>query len=183
MKRWTRIVSTLAGAIAVLMLAGCASSLQNVAATDADEATVFGKLRLVRNDELVDLGGGVFGNTASFHIVNDALGKEFVGEVGKGGDFAWALEPGSYYLTAIDFHNKGERVSAPARLRFTVADDASAVYIGTITLYTRFFTGYHGIDGRLSHSVRNECSRDCNGRLESLGFDDAELTVALLRLK
>jgi hypothetical protein len=183
MNRRTRILSAATGLIAALMLTGCASSLQNVAAIDADEATVFGKLRLVRNDEHVDLGGGMFGNTASFRIASDALDKEFVGQVGEGGDFAWALEPGSYYLTAIDFHNKGERVSAPARLRFTVAEDASAVYIGTITLYTRFFTGYHGIDGRLSHSIRNECSRDCNGRLESLGFDDAELTVALLRVK
>ena len=75
MNRRTRILSATAGVIAALALAGCASSLENVAATDADEATVFGKLQLVRNDQHVDLGGGMFGNTASFRIVSDALGN------------------------------------------------------------------------------------------------------------
>ena len=183
MNRWTRILSWTAGVIAALALVGCATPVEHVAAADAAEATVFGKLRLVRNDEHVDLQGGAFGNTASFHIVNDALGKEFVGKVGPDGDFAWALDAGSYSLTAIDFHNQGRRISAPARLRFTVSDNASAVYIGTITLYTRFFTGYHGVDGRMSHSIRNECFRDCADRIESLGVDEAELTVALLQLR
>ena len=183
MNRLARILSCSTGVIAALALVGCATSLEHVDAANAAEATVFGKLRLVRNDEHVDLQGGAFGNTASFHIVNDALGKEFVGKVGPDGDFAWALDAGSYSLTAIDFHNQGRRLSAPARLRFTVSDSASAVYIGTITLYTRFFTGYHGVDARMSHSIRNECFRDCADRIESLGINGADLTVALLRLR
>jgi len=172
--------------IAALAITGCSttgtigSSEQLADAVEGSEKLVFGKFRLVRNGEEADIGDGLFGTTAEIHFVNGNGERGIVGKVGKHGEFAWALDPGSYRVTTIGFDNRGERVEAAAKVTFTVPADYSATYVGTITLEASFDSGYYGTNGSVdSLIVSNDCAVDCAKRLEALGLAMDAMTVSV----
>ena len=173
--------------IAALAITGCSttetidSSDRLADVIDGGEKVVFGKFRLIRNGEEADIGDGIFGTTAEIHFVNGDGERGIVGKVGKHGEFAWALEPGSYRVTTIGFDNRGEREEADAKLAFTVPADRSAVYVGTITLEASFDSGYYGTNGSVDNFfISNDCATDCGKRLEALGLAMESLTVSVV---
>ena len=162
-------------------LTGCATSASSPDLIHAGNPVVFGKLELVKNDERVSIGDGFLANAPVIYLEREDTGKRVLGKIGVDGEFAWRLAPGDYRVSKISFHNHGQRVETRFRQRFTVDQDSELVYIGTIKLVTRFFAGYHGVDGVVGYSVRNDCPRDCSTRLEGLGMTEAKPYVALLR--
>ncbi|MEJ2274201.1 MAG: hypothetical protein P8Y01_06455 [Woeseiaceae bacterium] len=100
---------------------------------------------------------------------------------GSDGQFTWYLAPGDYHVSAVSFSNRGERVEPDVSLNFSVAPDAGAVYIGTISLETSFDYGYFGTDARLSGaSVQNDCNAECTERLRVLDLSNGDLVVSML---
>ena len=146
------------------------------------DTVVFGKLRLIRNGEEARLGSGVFESGAKLHLVNMASGKQTIGRVGKGGEFAWALEPGHYEVVTIGFDNRGEHKQAETSFTFAVSDDHDAVYVGTVALEASFHSGYYGFNGTVDdYTVSNDCAADCAARLDRLGLSADSVDVALLQ--
>ncbi len=146
------------------------------------DAVVFGKLKLIRNGEEAQLGSGVFESGAKLHLVNMASGKQTIGRVGKGGEFAWALGSGNYEVVTIGFDNRGEHKQAETSFTFAVSDDHEAVYVGTIALETSFHSGYYGFNGTVDdYTVSNDCAADCAARLDRLGLSADSMDVALLQ--
>ncbi|MCG8371846.1 MAG: hypothetical protein MJA32_15225 [Proteobacteria bacterium] len=166
---------------AVSGLAGCATNVSDIGHPATEGALVFGKLELVRNDERVAISDGLFGNAPVIHLVRSGDHERLTGRVGQDGEFAWRLEPGDYRVSKISFNNNGDRVETGFRFRVSVDRDSELIYVGTLRLVTRFFAGYYGVDGVVGYSVRNDCPRDCGGRIEELGMTEVEPMVALLR--
>ena len=114
--------------LAVALLAGCATSTGTIdsskaasKAVDSSESIVFGKFTLYRNGKEAKLDDGLFaGTTAFLHVNGDNGARQIVGQVGENGEFAWALEPGNYQVSAIDFYHRGERQEIEAGLDFKV---------------------------------------------------------------
>lgn len=172
--------------LGLLALSGCAStgsidsSDELAKAVNGSEKLIFGKFRLVRNGEEADLGAGLFATTAELHVVNGDGERDLVGKVGKDGEFAWALEPGTYQVTTIGFDNRGEREETGANFAFTVPADYDAVYVGTITLEASFDSGWYGTNGAVDNMfISNDCERDCAERMETLGLSMDTMTVSV----
>ena len=145
------------------------------------EPIVLGRFRLVRNGNDARLGRGPFATRAMLHMAGGKDRREVVGQVGADGEFAWALAPGRYRLTAIGFDSRGERETAQTDFTFVVPADHKAVYIGSITLETTFESGYYGLNGTVEdYGVTNDCAADCARRLHRLGLSANDMTVALL---
>jgi len=188
MQRLFKLVTAMPLAlIGALVITGCSttetidSSDRLADVVDGGEKIVFGKFRLVRNGEEADIGDGIFGTTAEIHFVNGDGERGIVGKVGKRGEFAWALEPGSYRVKTIGFDNRGEREEAAAKFAFTVPEDRSAVYLGTITLEASFDSGYYGTNGSVDNFfISNDCATDCAKRLEALGLAIESMTVSVV---
>lgn len=173
----------LAGALAI---AGCSAtgtidSSEKLARTvDGNEKVIFGKFRLVRNGEEAAIGDGLFATTAELHVVNGDGKSGIVGKVGKHGEFAWALKPGTYKITTIGFDNRGEREQIGAGFAFTVSADYDAVYVGTITLEASFDSGWYGTNGAVDNFfISNDCAADCEQRLDVLGLSMDSMTVSV----
>ena len=165
--------------LAVALLAGCATSTGTIDsskaasnAVDDSESIVFGKFTLYRNGKAAKLDDGLFAGTTAFLHVNDDNGaRQIVGQVGEDGEFAWALEPGNYQVSALDFYHRGERQEIEAGLDFKVPADGKPVYVGTITLEASIDMGYYRPKGAVDgFYVRNDCEDDCARRLDALGL-------------
>lgn len=176
-----RVVTIAASLSAVFGVAGCATHVADVDHLDTDGALVFGKLEIIKNDERVRISDGLFGNAPIIHLVRIGDDDRLTGRVGQDGEFAWRLAPGDYQVSKISFNNNGDRVETRFRFRVSVDPDSELIYVGTLRLVTRFFPGYYGVDGVVGYSVRNDCRRDCGGRIAELGMTDVEPMVALLR--
>lgn len=174
--------------IAAAGLAGCASTAKNIesgetlekAASVATDTIVFGKFRLVRNGEEIRLGEGIFANSATLELQRSGSNGKIVGEVGRDGEFAWALEPGSYRMSSIGFSFRGEKIESPTSFSFAVSSDHPASYVGTIALEATFDSGYHGTSGTVDRiTVRNDCETECEQRLMELGLPAGAATASL----
>ena len=174
--------------IAVAGLAGCASTAKHIgsgetlekAASVTTDTIVFGKFRLVRNGEEIRLGEGIFANSATLQLQKSGSDGKIVGEVGRDGEFAWALEPGSYRMSSIGFSFRGEKVESETSFGFTVSADHRASYVGTITLEATFDSGYHGTTGTVDRiTVKNDCETECENRLAELGLPVGAATASL----
>ncbi len=179
MTHLTRKYKVAIATLAVALLAGCATSTGSIdsskkasKAVDSSESIVFGKFTLFRNSKEAKLDDGLFAGTTAFLHVNDENGaRQIVGQVGENGEFAWALEPGNYQVSAIDFYHRGERQEIEAGLDFHVPADGKPVYVGTITLETSIDMGYYRPKGAVDgFYVRNDCASDCARRLDVLGM-------------
>ena len=185
MTRLTKKFMFVAAALAATALAGCSTTtgtidngdkLARVAKTS--DGVVFGKFTLVRNGEEAKLNAGLFATTASLHVAGEDGQGKMIGRVGKDGEFAWALAPGDYRITAVDFDNRGERQETAANLTFTVPADGRPVYIGTIHLEASFDSGYYGTNGAVDDFfVKDDCKTDCARRLEALGLSATSMHV------
>ncbi len=172
-----------------IAVSGCATSARSIGSDDEltragmtpQESLVFGKLTMQRNGDSVRIGDSLFGNSVTLHLLRDGSDKPITGAVGRGGEFAWALEPGDYTIARVSFLNRGERFEPEADFRFTVEPDSDTVYIGTIVLDSTFEYGYYGLSGtNYSYRIANHCEADCAGRLSRLGLEASEPVVALL---
>lgn len=179
MTHLTRIYRLAAAALAVVLITGCATSTGSIdsskavsKAADSSESIVFGKFTLYRNGKEAKLNDGLFaGTTAFLHVNGDDGARQIVGQVGENGEFAWALKPGNYQVSAIDFYHRGERQEVEAGLDFEVPADGKPVYVGTITLEASIDMGYYRPKGAVdSFYVRNDCTSDCARRLDALGI-------------
>ena len=163
------------------LVGGCATSAIDTTAPDDGDVAVIGKFELIRNGAQVDVGEGFFANHATLLFSRQGEGEEIVGTVGSDGQFTWYLAPGDYHVSAVSFSNRGERVEPDVSLNFSVAPDAGAVYIGTISLETSFDNGYFGTDARLSGAtVQNDCNAECANRLRELDLSNGDLVVSML---
>ena len=174
--------------LAATGLAGCASTARNIesgetlqkASSAVTDTVVFGKFRLVRNGQEVRLGEGIFANSATLHLHKSGSNREIVGEVGRNGEFAWALAPGSYRMSSIGFSFRGEKVESQTNFNFSLSADHPASYVGTVTLEATFDSGYHGTSGTVDRiTVRNDCEAECESRLEELGLASGAVTASL----
>lgn len=189
MTRLTRKLIVVAGALAATALAGCSTTAGTIDNGDklakvanGSDSVVFGKFTLVRNGEEAKLNDGMFATTASLHVTGDDGKSKVIGRVGKDGEFAWALAPGNYRITGIDFDNRGEREETASNLAFTVPADGKPVYIGTIRLEATFDNGYYGTNGAVDDFfVKNDCATDCARRLEALGLSATSMHVDVVQ--
>lgn len=184
------IAVTTACVFGAVGLTGCATTSSSIdssaelaqATQSKDAGVVFGKFRLVRNGQDVQLGEGVFANSATLHLNQDGDAREIVGKVGRDGQFAWVLQPGDYHITSIVFSHRGEKFSPQTNFAFTASTDHKASYVGTITLETTIDSGYLGLNGIVDRiTVKDDCAADCEARLTRLGLSTDELTTSLLR--
>lgn len=148
-------------------------------ATD-DESMVFGKFRLVKNGYETRLGDGFFGNTAFLRLYHADSEEEFTARVKDDGEFSIPLAPGDYYVMSIAFKHQGETIEPETNFMFHVSADHAANYVGTITLETKFKTGYQGTKGSFDRFViSNDCAAECGQHLAKLGMADADTTTSL----
>lgn len=185
MTRLIRNTAVVLAALATITLAGCSTTAGTIdngdklaKAANGSDSVVFGKFTLVRNGAEAKLNDGMFATTASLHVVGEDGQGKIIGRVGKDGEFAWALAPGDYRISTIDFDNRGEREETSASLAFTVPADGKPVYIGTIRLEASFDNGYYGSNGAVDDFfVKNDCATDCARRLEALGLPATSMHV------
>jgi hypothetical protein len=175
---------------ALVGFSGCANTAKTVdSATELDNATsatadtvVFGKFRLVRNGYEAKLGSSIIANNATLHLYHQDGHEKVVGRVGRDGEFAWILKPGSYRVSSIGFYNRGDKVEPATDFTFNVPARNEAIYVGTITLETTFDSGFLGVNGTVDrYTVANECATYCAARLEQLGLSADSATVALMQ--
>ena len=176
--------------VLALGLSGCATTATSIdsgdelaaAAAGTSDAVAFGKFRLVRNGREANIGGGIFASAAKLHFYQTDTDREIVGKVGKDGEFAWVLEPGTYQLSNIDFHNRGEKVALRTDFTFSVAADTRASYVGTVTLETSLDNGYYGVNGTVDrYTVTDDCAAECDSRLSQLGLSTADMSISLMQ--
>ncbi len=182
----TRTLKITALVLAIGALAGCSTTAsinsgeELAKATTNGEKVAFGQFKLVRNGEMANLGTGIFDSSVRLHVENGGE-HDFVGRVGDNGEFNFAIEPGMYRITGVEFDNRGEAVVTDVNFVFTVSPKHEATYIGTITLDASVDFGYHGTQGAINdYTVTNDCATDCAGRLETLGLAADSMTVALV---
>lgn len=192
MNTTTRRISLGAVACFVAMagLSGCATTTSSIdsqaelakLAPTSGQVVVFGKFRLIRNGEVAALGESILGNSATMRMEQAGGSDDIVAEVGRNGEFAWALEPGLYRISSIGFNNRGVRVEPITNFTFNVAAGSDAVYIGTVTMDTTFDSGFYGLNGIIdSYTVSDDCAVTCDSRLSRLGLADADTTVSLMQ--
>lgn len=149
-------------------------------ATGSESSVVFGKFRLMKNGEEIELGDGLFGNSAVLRLYRATDQEELTGRVGKDGEFSMELAPGDYYLMSIAFKHRGETIEPETNFMFNVSSDFSANYVGTITLETSFGSGYNGMKGSIDRiMIGNDCATDCDRRMEQLGLANNALATSL----
>ena len=176
-------------ALVVAGMTGCSTTVKSLGSgkdlaaqsTEAEPAVVMGKFRLVKNGEEVALGDGIFANNATLHLYCADRETEVNAKVGPNGEFAWALEPGSYRISDIEFMVRGKRFAPTTNFEFVADVNDEVTYIGTITLVTTWEFGHQGVDGVVdSASVDDECATDCAGMLARLDMGQDAATVSLV---
>jgi hypothetical protein len=176
--------------LAVAGFSGCANTAKTIdsgaelasAASAPSDAVVFGKFRLVRNGYEAKLGTSIMANNATLHLYQPDGHEKVIGKVGRDGEFAWVLEPGTYHVTSIGFYNKGDKVEPATDFTFRVPADHEAIYVGTVTLETTFESGFLGVNGTVDrYTVANDCDQDCAPRLETLGLPADSAAIALMQ--
>lgn len=185
------IVATISVCLLALVgVSGCANTASSIdsgaelakAASAPSDTIVFGKFRLVRNGYEAKLGTSVFANSATLHLYQQDGNEKIVGKVGRDGEFAWVLKPGSYRVSSIGFYNRGDKVEPVTDFTFNVPAEQEAIYVGTITLESTFDSGFLGVNGTVDrYTVNNDCEMDCANRLEQLGLSADSATVALMQ--
>lgn len=172
-------------------LAGFTSSVSAESSANVDNAdyadapviqraVVFGKFRLMKNGNEVQLGQGLFGNSALLRLYRASDQEEVTSRVGKNGEFSAKLAPGDYYLTSIAFQHQGETIEPETNFVFSVSADHHASYVGTITLETTFGSSYNGMKGSIDRiMIGNDCATDCAARLEQFGMANNTVATAL----
>ena len=177
-------------ALVVAGMTGCSTTVKSLGSgedlaaqsTETKPAVVLGKFRLVKNGEDVPLGNGIFANNATLHLYCADSEKEVNAKVGPNGEFAWALEPGSYRISNIEFMVRGEPFAPATSFEFVADANNEATYVGTITLVTTGESGYYGLDGVIdSSSIDDDCDSDCAGMLARLDMNQDAATVSLIR--
>lgn len=185
---WNHRSLTVAGSLALFFgLGGCATTgsietAEELArASDGSAGTlVFGRFQLVRNGHDVQLGGGIFANTARLYLQEADERREITGSVGRDGEFAWMLAPGSYRITSIGFRHHGQNIEPMTNFTFTVPDGHRASYAGTIRLEATLDRNYLGTRARVErYTISNDCATECPQRLDEVGLSADEATVAL----
>lgn len=172
----------LAGAAAIALLSGCATSSQPVASNTSDAAVVFGKLKLVRNGEPVRLGDSMFENSATLNLYETSSKRPYKGRVGNDGEFSWELPAGDYRVESIAFRVHDSIVRPETNFTFSVSDEHDASYLGTIALEASFDSGYLGVVGGVDRfTVWDECESDCARRLAALGVAESQSQRSLLK--
>ena len=145
-----------------------------------EEAAVFGDLRLFTNGVEERLGDGLFAADAGFRLEHANTGRNFDGRIGKNGTFEARLVPGTYRIHTIFFKHHGEIIEANTDFTFTVADDAAATYIGTISLEATLENSAHGFVGTADRfTVRNDCPSICDSRMASIGLPHGDTHLSL----
>ena len=152
------------------------------AAPDTAKPAVLGKLEVVKNGEPLRIGSSPLASQAKLTLINTATRKRHKVRVGRNGHFSWRLAPGQYQLSGIDFMVRGEPVTAQSNFVLTVTDAMPATYVGTVSLETRFESGFYGLSGTVDRlAVADDCRADCGPMLSQLGLDEGTVAVRLLR--
>src|SRR6056297_3987782 len=107
MAKMRRLISVAAGGCLLAGLSGCATTAANIdsAAELARESgresgnpaatVVFGRFELLRNGHDVAFGDGIFASSATLNLAAAGDAQPIVGRIGRDGEFAWALKPGT----------------------------------------------------------------------------------------
>ncbi|WP_405227834.1 hypothetical protein [Lentisalinibacter sediminis] len=188
MDKIRRLISVAAGGCLLAGLSGCVTTAGNIdSAAEIDRETgdpaatvVFGRFELVRNGHQVAFGDGIFASSATLNLAEAGSAQPIVGRIGRDGEFAWALEPGTYRVTSIGFRYQGQKIQPPTGFTFTVPDGYRAGYVGTITLEASFDRGLFGTRAQVeSYAISDDCAAECDGRLSRLGLDADQSTRTL----
>jgi len=169
-------------------LSGCATTAGNIesaaelagGAGEPAVTVVFGRFELLRNGHEVAFGDGIFASSATLNLAEAGSVRPIVGQIGRDGEFAWALEPGTYRVTSIGFRYQGQKIQPPTGFTFTVPEGYRASYVGTITLEASFDRGLLGTRAQVErYSISDDCAAECDDRLSRLGLDGDQSTRAL----
>jgi hypothetical protein len=145
--------ATLALLSFVMTLAAPIAFVTDAHAKESDEKIAFGRVNLISESgdaiELDDPGVFKSGDLFLMWIVPESGEKATRLQVDESGEFFWKLEPGSYVVASYEWSRDtggayagglffGERLWAD----FSVAADAEATYIGTLTLEEKSPSAY-----------------------------------------
>jgi hypothetical protein len=188
MDKMRRLITVTAAGCLLAGLSGCASTASHIDSADelarqADDTAatvVFGRFELLRNGHTVDFGDGIFASSATLNLNESGSVKPIVGHIGRDGEFAWLLEPGTYQVTSIGFRYHGQKIQPPTGFTFTVPEGYRSSYVGTITLETSFDRGLLGTRARVDrYLIDDDCAAVCEARLTRLGLTADSSTRAL----
>ncbi|WP_405232014.1 hypothetical protein [Lentisalinibacter salinarum] len=188
MGKMRRLIFAAAGGCLLAGLSGCATTAGNIdsAAELAGETgepaatVVFGRFELMRNGHQVAFGDGIFASSATLNLAEAGSPQPIVGRIGRDGEFAWALEPGTHRVTSIGFRYQGQKIRPPTGFTFTVPEGYRASYVGTITLEATFDRGLLGTRVHVDrYTISDDCAAECDGRLSRLGLDANQSTRTL----
>ena len=180
MSRTLRKMTSILLVTGAVAMTGCAASGGANQYADAEKTAVIGDLRLITNGVEERLGDGLFAADAGFRLEHEETGRDFNGHIGKNGTFEAKLMPGTYRIHTIFFKHHGEIIEADTDFVFSVADDAAATYIGTISLEATLDNSAHGVIGTADRfTVRNDCPSVCDSRMASIGLPHGHASVSL----
>ncbi len=188
MHKIRRLIAVAAGGCLLAGLSGCATTADNIdsvaelarASGDPADAVVFGRFELLRNGHVVDFGDGIFASTATLNLAEVGSVRPVIGQIGRDGEFAWVLKPGTYHVKSIGFRYQGQMIQPPTGFSFTVTDGYPASYVGTITLEASFDRGLPGTRTQVDrYTISDDCAAECERRLSQLGLGTDQSTRAL----
>ena len=188
MDKMRRLIAVATGSCLLAGLSGCATTAGNIDSADelAGETgepavtVVFGRLELLRNGHEVAFGDGIFASSATLNLAEAGSAQPIVGRIGRDGEFAWALKPGTYRVTSIGFRYQGQKIQPPTGFTFTVSEGYRASYVGTITLEASFDRGLLGTRAQVDrYTISDDCAAECDDRLSRLGLEGEQSSRAL----
>lgn len=188
MDKIRRLIAVATSGCLLAGLSGCATTAGNIDSAaelaretgDPAAAVVFGRFELLRNGHEVAFGDGIFASSATLNLAEAGSARPIVGQIGRDGEFAWALEPGTYRVTSIGFRYQGQKIRPPTGFTFTVPEGYRASYVGTITLEASFDRGLLGTRAQVDrYSISDDCAAECGDRLSRLGVDANQSTRTL----
>ncbi len=188
MDKMRRLITVTAAGCLLTGLSGCASTASHIdsaaelarQAGDPAATVVFGRFELLRNGHAADFGNGNFASSATLNLTASGSATPVVGHIGRNGEFAWLLEPGTYQVTSIGFRYHGQKIEPSTGFTFTVPEGYRSSYVGTITLETSFDRGLLGTRARVDrYLIDDDCAAVCETRLTRLGLTADGSTRAL----
>lgn len=180
----SRRLSTCSLVCMVLILTACSgmpSTIKNQKEWHRGEAAehgsiVIGQIRWIQNGKEETLGNGLLSPSVTPWLSRQEDGWVANAEVNEQGQFAWLLDPGTYFLTKIDFRDPWSGpYTVPLGITFRVPDKFKVYYIGSLDvnfLSRRDLVGHlHGyldtaIDDKGDAGIKNSVLRSSIERTE-----------------
>ena len=178
----------------IVALAGCGSVAPNIesqqelakAMANPDVVVVFGKVRWINNGEELEIGTGMFSNIVELQMYPEGSDDRTIAKVGDGGDFTWPMQPGSYFIPAVNFMDNAfsdvGNFIGYTYLTFEVPEGKGPTYIGTLIFETEYKSKFLTYESSVVSRTADDCESECQERLKALGLPSDSLQVSLIQV-